>query len=1459
MSELNAAAVLVLEVQTGDALARVTALDAALKGLGVTGLANAGKDAGQFSERVAKLESSLGSAHTELNKLKVANGDLARALETSGREVESLKKKLDGASSSVSKSGAVYRQVKGEIDGYVHSYREVTNVSKDAVKALNDEAIARRTQLSLGNDIVAMLRRRNAEERQSVSAGRTQYRALLENEARDRRAGLQQLMAASLDEQRTRKLALQQTAAAREDEAHTLTAGRTQYRALLENEARDRRAGLQQLMAASLDEQRTRKLALQQTAAAREDEARAIRAANARQSQLLADAAYQRASDLKRAQQAERAAIALESGHSPASVTSRFGAAATTVAQTQGLAAVSAEVSRLQLAQNNLNNATAQGTRLFHGYTAAQWDAHAALRGVAGAMGQLWMTYGALAPLLAGAAVGATIKAAMQSGMEFEHQLTFVKALGGESAEAVSRLGEAAKNLAKDGLFGPVEIANGLRILAQAGLDANEALLAIPHTLDLATVGEMKMEQAALTLAGVMNAFGKNVGDMGHIGDVFAKAAAVSQVSVTDMTEAMKSASVVDKQSHTNIPQAMFGERGAKEAIAMLGQTREKWRELNGEISNSQGFMRRVSSELEATTKGTMTQAFNTLKVTMIEAFDSTEGQVGKLATALKDAFGSDSLKSAIQSIAGAALSVGQAFAAAAPALSLLAQGVSAILPALLTGGAAWLAYRAGVVAVGLASSVTTGALTALGIAANIPGLAALTSGLRNAAAAAALAYAALGGGSAGLLAAFVALAPQIALVVAGITAVTWAIYKLNDTPVDKLATKFDSAVEGLEKLRKKSEDTTNQLNDQLAAMGLIVGKERQTEMDARGSLITQLAVEQKNLEKYRGSDAVGAGVMADVTEGRIKVLQKRLTELHNRTEDLYAQYGREDTARGAVKFALDEKQAAHLNQMGVGTRDIGVDQAITEGRAARNPYQPSSDKYAPLLAKSALVVNSLTATDEQKDQARRDYDELLQIYNEANKKIADAEAKKQPKPKLDRAALGDVTSIGKQAELEYQAELKRIDLRDQAAQVLQRNDLLSEKQYQDLQDEISKERIAAALGRIEKEGAEIKAAREGANPETARALDNKQGELNARKTALVADAENKRIGDSISKYGALMGLQTKYAKDLGKLREENALLLDEQQKQYDLSLIADPVKLAGVQAEMDVAGRYRTILAQINEEIAKSADDPQRLSIAQAAKADATAQMALDKQAARSSAEAWAESQRTFEAGWDRALTNFRVKAADSSTIAADLFNGMAQGLERSFADFLFNPFDKGLKGMLQGFLQMLQRMVAEAVAADLTNKIMGSAGGGKSGGGWLDLAFNAASLYFGANSGKNFAPVSEAQFKPVGQALGGAWEAGVQKFATGAAFTNRVVSRPTAFRHAGGVGEMGEAGPESIMPLTRMSNGKLGVASAGGGGQTITLPVNVASGSPAEVKRAAGAGAREALGAFAAARRYA
>ena len=56
---------------------------------------------------------------------------------------------------------------------------------------------------------------------------------------------------------------------------------------------------------------------------------------------------------------------------------------------------------------------------------------------------------------------------------------------------------------------------------------------------------------------------------------------------------------------------------------------------------------------------------------------------------------------------------------------------------------------------------------------------------------------------------------------------------------------------------------------------------------------------------------------------------------------------------------------------------------------------------------------------------------------------------------------------------------------------------------------------------------------------------------------------------------------------------------------------------------------------------------------------------------------------------------------------------------------------------------------------------------------------------------------------------AKGGAFNAqGVKYYARGDIFNS-----PTMFAHAGGLGVMGEAGPEAVMPLTRGPNGKLGV----------------------------------------------
>jgi phage-related minor tail protein len=63
---------------------------------------------------------------------------------------------------------------------------------------------------------------------------------------------------------------------------------------------------------------------------------------------------------------------------------------------------------------------------------------------------------------------------------------------------------------------------------------------------------------------------------------------------------------------------------------------------------------------------------------------------------------------------------------------------------------------------------------------------------------------------------------------------------------------------------------------------------------------------------------------------------------------------------------------------------------------------------------------------------------------------------------------------------------------------------------------------------------------------------------------------------------------------------------------------------------------------------------------------------------------------------------------------------------------------------------------------------------------------------------------------------------------------YSNSIVKQPTFFAFASGGGVMGEAGPEAIMPLTRASDGSLGVRSvgsnaAGGTGGASQVYVNV------------------------------
>lgn len=106
-------------------------------------------------------------------------------------------------------------------------------------------------------------------------------------------------------------------------------------------------------------------------------------------------------------------------------------------------------------------------------------------------------------------------------------------------------------------------------------------------------------------------------------------------------------------------------------------------------------------------------------------------------------------------------------------------------------------------------------------------------------------------------------------------------------------------------------------------------------------------------------------------------------------------------------------------------------------------------------------------------------------------------------------------------------------------------------------------------------------------------------------------------------------------------------------------------------------------------------------------------------------------------------------LQTKDTMTVFAD---EAARNMQDAFADFLFDPFEDGLKGMLRGFADIIRQMVVQAASAKIfealggvsgLGNILGSlfGGGGKSGGVGLGAFLDAFSVPAYA-SGTDFVP---------------------------------------------------------------------------------------------------------------------
>ena len=261
-----------------------------------------------------------------------------------------------------------------------------------------------------------------------------------------------------------------------------------------------------------------------------------------------------------------------------------------------------------------------------------------------------------------------------------------------------------------------------------------------------------------------------------------------------------------------------------------------------------------------------------------------------------------------------------------------------------------------------------------------------------------------------------------------------------------------------------------------------------------------------------------------------------------------------------------------------------------------------------------------------------------------------------------------------------------------------------------------------------------------------------------------------------------------------------------------------------------------------LNGELNGIADqaNQQRLDLARD-KADAARNMSADEynqklaainksesdlaQTTLSNYEQMSAAQSDWRNGATAAFQNYMDSARDVAGQTKSLFSNAFSSMEDAVVNFAMTgklSFADFTKSILADMARIATRQAASGILSSLVGLGV-SAAGAYCGGGTASAGSTQA----------GYSPEIMDGWSGIQQAKGGAWGAGVQMFADGGAFTNSIVSKPTAFGMANGkTGVMGEAGEEAIMPLTRTASGKLGVMAVGGGGGTslsLSMPLMV------------------------------
>ena len=215
----------------------------------------------------------------------------------------------------------------------------------------------------------------------------------------------------------------------------------------------------------------------------------------------------------------------------------------TRVADTTQKAASAAQRSAAEHAK--VANHTRNVNQHLQGTLSLSNNLHGVWRGMSASAGMIWLSWGNTLGMIAGLVPSIAALKSIGANRELGWQMALV---GAAAEEGDARVKELTRTLLDMGggqyTQGPLQMAEALRVLAQAGLKTQESMALLPSVLNMALVAGTTDEQAALFTTGLRSAF--NLYDPASLKagmDQTAMAANVSQTSIEQMMMSMKQAS----------------------------------------------------------------------------------------------------------------------------------------------------------------------------------------------------------------------------------------------------------------------------------------------------------------------------------------------------------------------------------------------------------------------------------------------------------------------------------------------------------------------------------------------------------------------------------------------------------------------------------------------------------------------------------------------------------------------------------------------------------------------------------------------------------------------------------------------------------------------------------------------------------------------------------------------------